>query len=461
MIVRNRGLWLYIFFINICLVGLSGCSSHQDTAKRGSLNMATVEVQHFEEQVDALVKSVVAKQYGTKGEFAPVAVVPGAIKHGVPYTHLEEVVGNALRKKLQATNELYEFTSQNWFEYREGRPLSFWRNPAREREFLKQLKIFEVRINPEPLFAKVEVEIVVSNAMGHTLQGQRGSQTFDFFPSAPAARLHASPAHRTPFPEGTEERPFTSIDRFAFSLVGDLIDTYQVGVLTSGRHASDEDVQVVVSVTPTTLVPKRTVNSIVKSLQQAIVRAKGVTCVLNPNDRRVDEDRVQHGTVLLVVDFDRIPRTDKINVAMRGVWRVSPLETASGSIVDENLAGTYLAGFTAKGYLLLQSRSMIEDSVGEHKRLGQDMTVCFYGADDALLEQSYKALRHIPNVKQLEWTACADDHCGCWDMTYLKSVDVFSGWLRRHLPHYTDENEFTVRSQSRESIDVHYLDVNN
>lgn len=339
---------LRIVFILIFLFGLVGCSSKHDTNSIAIQHLQSGDVQRFEQQVDVLVKNIVATQYGTRAEFAPVAVIPGAIKHGAPYTHLEEVIADALKQKLQATNELYVFTSQNWFEYREGRPLSFWRNPSREREFLKQVKIFEVRINPEPLFAKVDVEIVVSDATGHILKGQRASQTFDFIPSSPAAQLHGQPANRTPFPEGTEERPFTSIDRFAFSLVGDLIDTYQVGVLTAGRHASNQDVQVVVSVTPTKLIPKRTINSIVKSIQHAIVRAKGVTCVLSPQDSRVAEKDVQQGTVLLVVDLDRIPRTDVINVALRGVWKVSPLETASGSIVDENLAGTYLAGFTAK-----------------------------------------------------------------------------------------------------------------
>ena len=333
--------------------------------------------------------------------------------------------------------------------------MSFWKNSVRERAFLQQLKIFEIRINPEPLFAKVDIEIIVSDARGHILQGQRASKTLDFSPTSPAARLNGQKVNRTPFPEGIEERPFTSIDRFAYSLVADLIDTYQAGVLSSGRQASAEDVQVVLSVTPTRLVPKRTINSLVKALQHAIVRAKGVTCVLNPYDSPLQETDVQHGTVLLVVDLDRPSRSDVIAVAMRGVWQVSPLETASGSVVDTDLAGTYLAGFTAKAYLQLKSAGGGSSDLAS---AGQEMTVCFYGADDVLIDGGYKALRHVPNLKQLAWSACDAESCGCYTMIYSKSVNVLAGWLGRHLANYTDEPEFTIRLQDRESIDVVYTE---
>jgi len=426
MTVSRKGSICYLVVLLVFLLGVNGCGSKQDSGVVGPQNMKVEDVQRFKQQIDELVTRIVATQYGTKGEFAPVAVVPGAIKQGIPYTHLEEVVAEALKKKLQKTNELYVFTSQNWFEYREGRPLSFWKNSVRERAFLQQLKIFEIRINPEPLFAKVDIEIIVSDARGHILQGQRASKTLDFSPTSPAARLNGQKVNRTPFPEGIEERPFTSIDRFAYSLVADLIDTYQAGVLSSGRQASAEDVQVVLSVTPTRLVPKRTINSLVKALQHAIVRAKGVTCVLNPYDSPLQETDVQHGTVLLVVDLDRPSRTDVIAVAMRGVWQVSPLETASGSVVDTDLAGTYLAGFTAKAYLQLKSAGGGSSDLAS---AGQEMTVCFYGADDVLIDGGYKALRHVPNLKQLAWSACDAESCGCYTMIYSKSVNVLAGWL--------------------------------
>lgn len=442
------GLGVTIFFL------LAGCATKQDSQGLSGINPK--DVVRFEAQIDALVDEIVATQYGTLGEFAPVAVIPGAIKYGVPYTHLEEVIADTLKNKLQHSNELYVFTSQNWFEYREGRPLSFSKSAPREGDLLRQMKIFEVRLNLEPLFAKADVEIVVSNADGHILQGQRAQQNIDFGPASPAARLNAEPVNRTPFPEGIEERPYTSIDRFAFSLVADLIDTYKAGVLSSGRHASKEDVQVVLSVTPTTLVPRRTKDSIAKALQHAIIRAKGVTCVLSPRDQGVDESKVQQGTVLLVIDLDRVAKSDVITVAMRGVWQVSPLETASGRIVHEDLAGTYLSGFTAKAYLQLKGQVTTADGRQVGTVDGQDVTVCFYGADARLLGTSYKALRHIPGAKKLARSECLDDHCGCWTMSYEKSTAVLSGWLDRYLPHYTDENGYTVRFQGPESIDVLY-----
>ena len=461
MIVNRNGRFHYAVFLWVLFFGLGGCGPKQNAGVVGPQSIKVADVQRFEQQIDELVTKVVATQYGSKGEFAPVAVIPGAIKQGIAYTHLEEVIAEALKKKLQQSNELYVFTSQNWFEYREGRPLSFWRNSKQERAFLRQLKIFEIRLNLEPLFSKADIEIVVSDANGHLLQGQRASETIDFSSSSPAARLNSQKVNRTPFPEGIEERPFTSMDRFAYSLVGDLIDTYQAGVLSSGRQASDEDVQVVLSVTPTRLVPERTIDSLVKALQHAIVRAKGVTCVLNPHDTPLQENKVQHGTVLLVVDLDRPLRSDVIAVAMRGVWQVSPLETASGSVVDADLAGTYLAGFTAKAYLQLHDRTtkVIPDGALSPVSLAQEMMVCFHGVDDVLLDGDYRALRHVPYLTQLAWAECRDDYCGCYSMIYTKSVNTLAGWLRRHLANYTDETECTIHVQDSVSVDVVYSDM--
>jgi hypothetical protein len=82
----------YLVVVLIFLLGLNGCGSKQNSGVVGSRNMKVEDVQRFEQQIDELVEKVVATQYGTKGEFAPVAVIPGAIKQGIPYTHLEEVV---------------------------------------------------------------------------------------------------------------------------------------------------------------------------------------------------------------------------------------------------------------------------------------------------------------------------------------------------------------------------------
>lgn len=460
MVTKKKTILSLVF----CILLLVGCGSKDPIVMNEAPRVDPVEVEHFEQQIDELVSRVVVTQYGTKGEFAPVTVIPGAIKYGSAYTHLEEVIADSLKKKLQTSNEIYEFTSQNWFEYREGRSLSFWKNPSRDRVFLRQLKVFEVRINPEPVFARADVEIVVFDAEGHQLQGQRAGITLDFSPSSPAAQLNEQQINRTPFPEGIEERPFSSIDRFAFSLVGNLTDTYQAGVLGAGRQVSGNDVQVVLSVSPTTLVPKRTIDSIVKALQHAIIQAKGMTCVLSPADGSLHEKDVAQGTVLLVVDFDRPFRSEMISVAMRGVWRVSPLETASGSIVDADLTGTYLSGFTAKAYLQLQGH-LGEKSDFRGQRVPRadtvsrsNITVCFYGADEVLKGASYKALRHIPSVEQIRWQECREDFCGCWSMTSADSVSGVEGWLRRYLPQYTDETGYTVRTLNRESIEVLFQD---
>ena len=440
---------LFISLWLVCLfVILAGCGKSHDNAE-----ISPEALSRFEAEVDALVAEIVATQYGTDAEFAPVAVVPGAIKNGVPYTHLEEVVADALKNKLQRTNDLYVLTSQNWFEYREGRPLSFVKNSGHGRDLLRQMNIYEVRISPEPLFATLDIEIVVSDADGHILQGKRAKKTIEFTPDSPAARLNGQAVNRNPFPEGIEERPFTSIDRFAFSLVADLIDTYESGVLSSGRQASEDDVQVVLSVSPTTLVSRRHKDSIVKAVQHAIIRAKGVTCVLSPQDSRRNKEEVARGTVQLVIDLDRPGQTGVIAVAMRGVWRVSPLETASGGIVDEDLAGTYLSGFTAKGYLKLAQDAGTDRAVDGGAGA---MMVCFKGADDVLIGDSYRALRHVPGLKQLERVDCAEDGCGCWSMTYEKSANVLAGWLRRHLTHYTEEGDYSVRFKGSDSINVLY-----
>ncbi|MBW1698465.1 MAG: hypothetical protein JRH18_21900 [Deltaproteobacteria bacterium] len=77
----------------------------------------------FEASVNLLVNKVLAAEIHTPREMAPAAVMSGSLKSGSFYSRLEEYIMEQLKLRLREQREIYTFSRQNWFEYREGQPL--------------------------------------------------------------------------------------------------------------------------------------------------------------------------------------------------------------------------------------------------------------------------------------------------------------------------------------------------
>lgn len=320
--------------------------------------------QQYDNQTEQLIQQTL-NQAGTHLLASQsVAVVSAALLQGNPSNRLEEMIVEKISQQLRLHYALYIPTRQNWFELREGRPLSFAGHSAARREVLGQLVVFQVNVSRDAALERIIARVTAVNAQGQTLRGIMAEQEFSDQPSEPWQSLAMSPAQKNPLPQGLEERPYASLDRFAYSLASELVDCYRSG-LTTGPHAvADEEVNVVLYAKDSSAASR----SIQSALQQAIVSQRGFTCAVSRDDlapafqqlelyrknpQLFDRDKVTFtpGTVLLMLDTTLSPTGDKTAAALRAMWRVSPLESAGGELIPASYAGTYLSGFTAKAYL--------------------------------------------------------------------------------------------------------------
>lgn len=320
--------------------------------------------EQYDNQTDQLIQQTLTQAGNHLVAGQSVTVVSASLLQGNQSNRLEEMIVEKISQQLRLHYALYIPTRQNWFELREGRPLTFAGQSAAQREVLGQLVVFEVNVSRNAALERIIARVIALNAQGQTVRGIMAEQEFSDQSSEPWQSLAMSPALKNPLPQGLEERPYASLDRFAYSLASELTDCYRSG-LTTGPHAvADEEVNVVLYAKNSSAATR----TIQNALQQAIVSQRGFTCAVSRDDlapafqqleiyrnnpQLFDMGKVTFtpGTVLLMVDTTLSPAGDKTAAALRGMWRVSPLESDGGELIADSYAGTYLSGFTAKAYM--------------------------------------------------------------------------------------------------------------
>ncbi|BBO86027.1 hypothetical protein DSCO28_65930 [Desulfosarcina ovata subsp. sediminis] len=442
---------LSVFWV-IMAMGCSGVTPRLDKSTN----------QRFEAEIGNLIESIVSKKAYAPRMMAPASVIPGSFKSDLPYSRLEELVMERLALRVRETRDLYTLSRQNWFECREGRPMTFYGAAFGDWQILKNLIVYEVTASSEDILNQVKVRITASDANGRTIPGVVGEATFDYAPGTPAYELYQASQISTPFPEGLEERPYESIDRLAYSLTAELVDAYRAGIEVGGHHAADEDIRVLLFVKESSARVDRGFQDLIQNtLQQAMVGNRGVSCVVSQEDfgpvfrqidfyhktRRVfdmDESMFKAGTVLLMTEMFRHPDGDKIGVALRALWRVSPLESRDGDFIPTNVAGTYLSGFTSKAYVINQRvqgahrdhrRPVTVNTPADYAPL-QDLDICFYQFTDVYEKRIYPVLIKAPGLSEIrrEDALCDDQTaCRCYVLRYAGNLDEISGYLRRNL----------------------------
>jgi len=432
----------------------------------------TFDLDPFEEKLNGLISDLISSQTFTPGEMAPAAVMPGSLKLGTRFSRLEELVMERLTLALRKRNDFHKLSRQNWFEFREGRPLTFTDQPPAQQRLLRNLIVYEVGVSSDKVLGQIKVHILGTDADGHALPGVVSEATFDFSPDSPARRLYDTRPSTSPFPEGLEERPYTSLDRLTFSLAAELADAYRNGISAGKETAADEEVRVLLySTHPSGRVSRGLVAAIQDSLQQAIVSNRGFTCVVSQKDFgpafnqidfykrnrpvfEMEESRFTAGTVLLMVDTIRSRHADRVGVALRALWRASPLETTTGNLIPTNVAGTYLSGFTAKAYLSGSSvrgysrttpvRRPGEKPAYPEKDLPKvalsvpvgDLDLCFYEFTSVFEKRIYPVLTKAPGVTEIRRADELCDNasgCLCYELWYEGSLEEISVWLQQHL----------------------------
>ena len=343
----------------LALLLFTGCA-----AKTGPSEVL-VERPGFEADVDRMINDLLIKQRHSALEMAPVAVMPGSLRSQAPFTRLEEYVMDRLNTRLREKHEVYNMTRQNWFEYRDNRPLTFQTVSPAEQQHLRSLVVFEVASYADKYIGKIEARVMASDTQGNTIPGLMASSAFNFNADETAGKLLIAEPHANPYPEGLEERPYTSLDRMSFNLAAELVNVYREGISLGNSAAASEDIKIVLL---TKSVNEVDGTGIQAALQQAIVANKGFTCSISPDDFgvimqqldfynknkvfNIDETAFEPGTVLLMAEVFKHQDDDKTGVALRGAWRVGPVVSETGDFIPTSVAGTYLSGFTAKAYLM-------------------------------------------------------------------------------------------------------------
>lgn len=483
-----------VFFLAVLVIVFSSGCVGTTTQKEPSPE------EIFDTSVRKLVSDLISQQTHTPAEMAPAAVMSGSLKTGSSYTRLEEYIMEQLSLELRKSHNIHKLSRQNWFEYREGRPLSFNGLPAKQRELIESLIVYEVGVSRDEVLKKLKVHIVASDANGRSVPGLVSNTDLDFEPGLPAQRLYVAMPDKNPFPEGLEERPYRSIDRLAYSLSAELADAYRAGISADDQVPKDSEVRVLLYTNPTRAVSSGLIQRMQDNLQQAIINIRGFSCAISKKDFgpafhqidfykkresifEMEESRLTAGTVLLMTDVFRHQQGDKIGLAVRAVWRVTPLETESQELIRTNVAGTYLSGFTAKAYLDRRAvkvaykrvkpvpipktpgykpapveKEKPEPPKYEYTGPPQDLDVCFYKFNEVYEKRIYPVLSNAPGITDILKSdeMCEElKPCLCYQLVYEGNMETLSAWLTENLRTST-VLPFKLKPKGEGRLEVHF-----
>ncbi len=490
---RMRSILMTAMTAIVVMLMISGCGG-----KKGPTPLVDPEYKsEFDEKIDRLISDIIAKGKYKAAEVAPVTVLPGSLKSGVHFTRLEEVIIQRLEQRLLENNELVILSRNNWFEFREGRPLSFKYTKGYDPAVLRDLVIYEVNVSADTVLEEVRAKIIAFNSNSRMIAGITASTKLDYSPHRPGRMLYDLPPQTEPFPEGIEENPYDSIDRLSFSLAGELADAYKTGVDTGDGLAADKEIKVLLYVKRQSGVDSSLANSIGNRLQQAVISNRGFTCVVSQSDfgpvfNQVDfykaynqvfdleESKFQAGTVFLMADVYPHQKGDKVGVALRALWRVNPLEDKSGAFISTQSAGTYLSGFTAKSYLIASCSAdgihsgtsnqyapsnVIKTSSGSSSdpvvldTALENFTLCFYGFSNPLAQRIYPVICRVPGLQSIKRSnGSCDDAPGCigYNLQCRCRTDNLYTWIKENLQQDRNIVPYRIDKTSENKLSLFY-----
>lgn len=470
------------FCILLILLGLlSACATPVDYAPTGA-----------ERMLDERVEILLADLLNDAAAQGPAAVVPGSAFQDEYFSRLEEIVCERLETRLRERNDIFTLNRQNWFELQAQRPLTFMNHPVAERRRLANAVIYQVDITADTVLDRVNCTITARGSDGRGLPGIVASGPLGFGQQSLAHTLFYTPANQNPYPEGLAERPFTSLDRLAYSLISELAESYNNGLKVGDRTVADREVKVL-------LYSKSAFGGgldqvIEEALQQALITQSGFTCLLNRQDigaaleqidfyqwhsqifKDIELPAFEVGTILLLADLSRPRRDGAFSLSLRALWHANPMEDERGGLILEDAAGTYVSGFAARAYFAddnLNYRYRRPDP-GPRRHssrppappaprkswngLSNDISLCFYDFTETLAARIYPVLNEAPGVTWLRRADELCDHdsdCLCYEIWYDGSEEEISAWLRNYL-RTSKSLDFRIQSYGPGRLEVHF-----
>ncbi|MEA1922485.1 MAG: hypothetical protein U9N63_07505 [Pseudomonadota bacterium] len=451
----------------------------------------------IDQRIDLLLDNLLSDQRFSSSEMAPAAIVPGSAIQGEYFSRLEELLCERLETRLRESHDIFKLSRQNWFELRAGHALSFQNQPLDRRQRLRSAIIYQVEIAADTVLDRVNATITARHADGQGLTGVIASGPLGFGQESLARQLYYAAANRNPFPEGLEERPYSSLDRLAYSLTSELSEAYRNGLRVGGQKVADHEVKVLLYTTSSHY-PTGLTQEIQNALQQALISRQGFTCVVSRQDfgpalqqvdfyqwhsqlfKPVEIPQFEPGTVLLMVDISQPVKPGTLSLAMRAIWRTDPLEDQHGNLIAEDGSGTYVSGFTAKAYFAgdqLRYRYGTKPQTAVHKRRikrkdpntvhrarepwsgpSTDLNLCFYDFTETLRDRIYPVLNQAPGVtwlRRADELCDSDSDCLCYEIWYNGTREDMSAWLKQYLRTSKSVN-FRLTSNGPGRIEVHF-----
>lgn len=451
----------------------------------------------LDQRVNLLLDDLLSDQRFSASEMAPAAIVPGSAMEGEYFSRLEELLCERLETRIRESHDIFQLSRQNWFELRAGHSLSFQNQSIDRRQRLRSAVIYQVEIAADTVLDRVNGTITAKSADGESLTGVIASGPLGFGQDSLARQLYDAAANRNPFPEGLEERPYTSLDRLAYSLTSELAEAYRNGLKVGGQKVADREVKVLLYTT-SPYFPTGLTREIQDALQQSLISRQGFTCVVSKQDfgpalqqidfyqwhsqlfKPVEIPQFEPGTVLLMADIGQPADSDTLSLSMRAIWRTDPLEDQQGNLVKEDGSGTYVSGFTSKAYFkgeqLRRRYGTRHPHVSDNRRIknadpnivhrarepwsgpSTDINLCFYDFTEVLANRIYPVLNQAPGVtwlRRADELCERDSDCLCYEIWYNGSREDISAWLRQYLRTSKSVN-FRLTSNGPGRLEVHF-----
>lgn len=319
----------------------------------------------FDRNLDELVGQTVENCRAKLAEIAPAAVVSGNAFNNKPYTRLDELISQRLTDKLSSDREIIELSRENWFEFKESRPLSFKGHSSAHYDLMENIVVFVIDVEPEPVFDQIKVSITAKDSKSRPIPGVKGQTMLEYFKDSPGTILLNTVANSNPLPDGLKENPYNSMEQMSYSLASELSYAIERGVKAGVYKASDEEIQVVLCSKNFSGGNPMFKQALIRELQQSLVSMDGMTCAVSRDDFapifnqmdfykrndhifESDNEKLKPGSVLLMAETKN--NGNKNQVALRAVWRVTPLKDKNGAFIPDNSSGTYVSGFTSRAW---------------------------------------------------------------------------------------------------------------
>ena len=336
----------------------SGCSQHVVKPQLKS---------EFDQKIETLVLDTVASCRAKVLQMAPAAIVSKAVLEGKDYTRLDEIIIQRLQAKLSSDREIVDLSRENWFELREVKPLSLKGHSYAHSDLLEDSVVFIVDVEPDDVFEQIKVFITAKDADSRKIPGVKGQTILKYDEDNPGTMLLKEPAKSNPIPAGLKENPYASLERLSYSLASELSASLKRGVESGKYKAPDDEIQVVLCSSSFKSPDPMFKNAFIQELQQALVSMDDMTCAVSQEDFgpvfnqvdfykrnndlfEMDNEKFKPGSVLLMAETKSGKFTGMKHVALRAVWRVTPLKDKDGAFVPQNKSGTYVSGFTSRAW---------------------------------------------------------------------------------------------------------------